>query len=140
MKCKYCNTELTRDEKRNCLVCLACNPPQKTKPDPPKEETKYLDVHVTEKRVAEIVTEQEEWFRKIIRDELENWYIPKPSTAKEDVESQPAEDLDSVVQTQSDAATDANWRAQAKALGIPLFQRKKEAVLADIAKKTKSPE
>lgn len=138
MKCKYCNTELTRDEKRNCLVCLACNPPQQTKPEPPKEEAKYLDVKLTEERV-----------REIVKDELENWCISNPSTTKEDIESQAAEDLDSAVQTQSDAdaatsvadtASTVNWRAQAKALGIPLFQRKKEDVLADIAKKTKSPE
>lgn len=103
-----CKKELTFLDDSKCWRCLICNPLPKEEPAPPKEKKPFLDVHITEERV-----------REIVRDELENWHIQKPPvTAVE------AKKIDSALRT--------DWRVQAKELGIPLFQRKKADVLKDI--------
>ena len=115
-----CKKELTYLEDAKCWRCLVCNPLPKAKPAV-ESKTKYLDVKVTEERVREIFTEQEERIREIVRDELENWYIQRPPVTREEVPE--------------------TWRQQAKRLGIPVSQqtggvRKKVDVLADIAEAT----
>lgn len=110
-KCRRCNGELTRDEKRNCWECLACYPKNRVQAAPPKTEKKYIDVAMSEGRV-----------REIVRDELENWHIQKPSVTKSETE-----EIDTALRT--------DWRQQAKELGINTFQMKKVDVLAAIAEK-----
>jgi len=112
LRCRRCDGELTRDEKRGCWVCLNCYPPRSKPPSAPKKEAKYIDVKPTEKRVIELIKEQEDWIRDIVVDEIGNWHRPKTSPVKSD------------------------WRQQAKDLGIPLFQRKKEDVIKDIEELT----
>ncbi len=89
-KCRRCNGDLVRDEQRNCLICPICYPPNRTSPVIEKEESKYLDVQMTEARVRKILAEQvevgEERIREIVRDELENWHIHKPPVTKTDID------------------------------------------------------
>ena len=54
-------------------------------------------------------------------------YLDDPRNVKQFTKEEP-------VQTFQEP--ESNWREQAKALGIPMFQRSKEEVLADIAKQT----
>ena len=99
-----CKRELTWLEDTKCWRCLVCNPltPVGRTVEP---EKKYIDVKLTEARV-----------REICRDELENWHIQKPPVEVKEI----------------DLALRSDWRQQAKELGIPLFQRKKEDVLQEI--------
>ena len=82
--CRYCGEELSYDEARQCSTCLNCHPPKTATPAPAKE-TKYLDVKLTEGRVKEMIKENEERIRDIVRDELENWHIQKPPVTREEV-------------------------------------------------------
>lgn len=131
-KCRRCNGELTRDEKRNCWECLACYPKNRVQPAPPKEERKYIDVAMTEGRV-----------REIVRDELENWHIQKPSVTKieiseanKEILSRPVfdETNSGIVITEIDGVP---WRQKAKELGINTFQMKKVDVLEEIKIKSR---
>ncbi len=125
MKCKRCNGELAHDKKRDCLYCPVCHPLNKNVPSPLAEKKQLLDLTTNEKRVAEMLVENESRIREIVRDELENWHIQKPPVTKDEIKI---------------AVEEETWREQAKRLGIELYHRKKEDVLADIAEKTKSPE
>jgi len=109
MKCKNCETELTKDEIRDCYRCLKCYPEAKKPIAPPKPESKYIDVAMTEAKV-----------REICRDVLEDWHVPSVTKA---------ETKEVVTETTK------TWRQEAKEMGIPLFQRKKEDVLEDIETK-----
>lgn len=136
-KCRRCSNELTEDPKRKCKVCLTCYPKalETTIPPPEPEKKAFLDVKMTEERV-----------REIVRDELENWHIQKPSlkatevaalleeatTLPEGVFRSP-EELEALNKEKVVVAGD--WRAQAKALNISLFHKTKEKVLAEIAEK-----
>lgn len=113
--CNHCRAELTKDEKRGCMICRVCHPAGDDKPLVPQIKPKLLDVKFTEEQI-----------REIVRDELENWHIQKPPVTKAE-----AKETD-------EALRKIDWRAQAKELGIPLFQRKKADVLAEIAKKKAS--
>ena len=144
-KCRRCSGDLTHDADRDCLYCGNCHPKNKVQPAPPKEEKEYLDVKVTKKEVFEILAAHEsaveERFREIVRDELENWHIPEPSVTKDGVDAIWLTELNTGVNVNPNVATapstvkESDWRAQAKELGIPLFQRKKIDVLADIEAK-----
>ncbi len=133
MDCRSCKTELTHDKKRGCLVCLKCHPPEKGQPIPPQEKRKYIDVTMTEERV-----------RDIVRDELENWHIQKPPVTKKETESLTLEKLKKVRDSLPsppnvlEIPVNSDWRAKAKELGIPLFQRTKADVLAEIGTRTDS--
>ena len=123
--CRYCREELTYDKERNCKVCLHCNPPRAKVAPPPKDKRNFIDVKVTEERVGEIFKElfAGDAVRLIVRDELENYHIQKPPVTKEEISLIPPTD------NQDD------WRAKARELGIPLFQRTKKDVLKDIEEK-----
>lgn len=117
-----CKKELTWQEGSECWRCLTCNPISDAKPAPPKTK-KYVDVAMTESRV-----------REIVRDELENWHIQKPPVTRDEIAEATGEGSGEVkVITVPEKLT---WRQQAKELGIELFHRKKEDVLADIARLT----
>ncbi|KKN75870.1 hypothetical protein LCGC14_0375780 [marine sediment metagenome] len=149
--CRYCTEELTIDKKRNCKVCLSCNPPRANVAPPPKSKNNFIDVKVTEERVREIFKElfSGDAVRLIVRDELENWHIQRPPVTKKDSVELTVEKLQEVAkEIKSHEATgnfeisvsqemfnDSNWRAKAKELGIPLFQRTKQDVLKDIEAK-----
>ncbi len=59
----------------------------------------------------------------------------KQFKSKEEPE-EPPEAVSTASSTQTLQESEPNWREQAKSLGIPMFQRTKEEVLADIAKQT----
>lgn len=130
--CRYCGEELSYDEKRDCKVCLICHPGKPDAPaKPTPEKPKFLDERMTEARV-----------REIVRDEMENWHIPKPSVTKEEVEN-----LTNNVVVEP-KVKEKTWRDKAKEMGVPTHykvdgkhaggMRKKVDVLADIkAKETK---
>ncbi len=139
-KTVICKKPLTYLEKQKCWRCLNCNPLPKVKePEKEKDRSKYIDVPWT--------PEQEGRIRAIVRDELENWHIPKPTEDETDDVLTTAEggfldqrEKNRVAPREPD--NPINWRAQAKELGVELYDherkcpRKKEDVLADIAKKT----
>lgn len=147
---QICKRPLTYLEKQGCWRCLVCNPIPKDVPIP-KQEKKFLDVAMTEKRVKEILAEQvvtsEGRIREIVQDELMNWHISKPPTTRDEIDAltehivqhnEKGEVSSSIV-----TATSLGWRQQAKELSIPLMKepkgtgaRKKEDVLAEIAEKT----
>ena len=151
-KTTNCKRELTYLEESDCWRCLVCNP--LTAPAPTeKPESKYIDVKMTEKKVREIVKDEmmgskfdEGQIRDIVRDELENWHIQKPPVTKTESEltvaklreiakDNPPKTGNIEVPVNPELAASPNWRQQAKELGIPLFQRKKADVLADIEAK-----
>ena len=116
MDCKRCKKELVKDEKRGCMFCPSCHPLQKEQPKEEEKERHYVDIKMTEARV-----------RVIVRDELENWHIQKPSVTRDEIKEVVAPPTD--------------WRQQAKDLGIILTKptggaRKKIDVLAEIQAKT----
>lgn len=132
MKCKNCNTGLTKDEKRDCLVCLRCHPVNENPVPAPKKQNVKVDEPWTAGRIKELV---EPMIREIVVDEIENYHI-RPKEA--DVESI----IDVVAEQAEPVATD--WRAQAKELDIPLNKetggsRKKIDVLDEIEAKLKVP-
>ncbi len=144
MKCRNCEMELTRDKKRNCWVCLECNPPTEVRPEEEKDRSTYIDVPLT--------PEQERRIRKIVRDELENWHIRKPPVTKHEAIEITGMSPDTIIATVSPVLTEKpepflktedaslNWRQRAKELGISLSQptggaRKKIDVLKDIEDK-----
>ncbi len=128
MKCKNCETELTFMEKAKCLRCLSCHPITESVPVEEKE-TNYVDVPWTAERIWGSVKSKVE---ELIREELENWVSPAVDKTERVNPRQPDNPPD-------------NWRAQAKELGIEVYDkarkrpRLKIEVLADIAEKTKSP-
>ena len=149
-KTQICKRPLTYMEKQKCWRCLVCNPLPKDAPQP-KKEKKFLDVAMTDERVKEILAERvtvsEEHIREIVRDELENWYIQKPPVTANEVINEvlpPVELPEGAMRTDEDMAkieaereiVSQDWRAQAKALGIPLYHKKKEDVLAEIEAKS----
>ena len=122
MKCKGCLGELVKDEKRGCFYCPVCHPPQEEIiPESEKSRDKYIDVPLT--------PEQESRIRNIVRDEIENWHIPK----KVELAEIPIPELDKHV----------NWRSEAKELKIELYDkeakkpRRKVDVVNDIELKIK---
>ena len=127
-KCKtqVCKRPLTYLEDSKCWRCLVCNPLPIEAPPAPEKEHKYLDVQMTEERV-----------REIVRDELMDWHWPTPVA-----------EITQMPEGKSPAEPVETWRQEAKRLGVPLHKepkgsgmRKKEDVLADIARKTtESPE
>ena len=185
--CRYCQTELSYDEERNCKICLTCNPPKQEIAPPPKSKKNFIDVKLTEERVREIFKEllSGDAVREIVRDELENWHIQKPPVTKKtiigmtevggstvdelvyireqanilaiSVKGRKKEDVLADIRRASETANreilsrpvfdETNsgvviteidgipWRAKAKELGIPLFQRTKKDVLKDIEEK-----
>lgn len=161
MKCKKCTAELTRDEKRNCLVCLECSPPQATAPEPEeKDMSNYVDKPWTDERVKKIFKSM---FPDAFRAEMENYMMPKvtvmdpatPVTTTGRVEPREPDaaptdkeidgHLSAIVHAKQEAMKEKTWRDEAKELGIDLYDkeqkrpRKKDDVLADIASKTKEP-
>ena len=149
--CNHCRSPLSHDKERNCKVCRTCHPVQEIKTEPlPKDVATNPNLLTFEERVEKILAKHEsvveERIREIVRDELENWHIHEPSVKQDDV--------DAIWQTETAGNTNTatvgrqamvsevaaiqlepDWRAQAKELGIPLFQRKKVDVLADIEAK-----
>ena len=111
-KCKTCETELTLMP-QGCKRCLQCNPLPTGKPVSKKEETKYVDVPWTKERILEAI-------RDDVQGWIEDWFSPNGNTA---------DSADTVV-------LEKGWREQAKELGINTFQKKKDAVLVEIAEKT----
>lgn len=159
-----CKRELTYLEDSKCWRCLICNPVPSTAPKQEEEKTKspipvpHEVSEMIESKLAEQVEVGEERIREIVRDELENWHIQKPPVTKDeiaDVTGEPENlatltpfaaarksnpDYDPLLDAPPKAMfeeTKINWRAEAKALGIKTFQRKKVDVLAEIAEKTK---
>ncbi len=138
--CRRCNGELIHDEKRDCLVCPTCYSPNRAIPKPEKKVIKLVDVRPTEERVAEMIAEQltQERIRNIVIDELENWHIQKPTLTVEKIkaitDTLTPKTGDILIPVNPELAANLDWRAHAKELGIPLFQRKKKDVLADIEK------
>jgi len=127
MKCRNCEMELTRDKKRNCWVCLECNPPTEVRPEEEKDRSTYIDVPLT--------PEQERRIRKIVRDELENWHIRKPVMKHEAIEITGMPPETSVPDLT--APENKDWRQRAKELGISLSQptgggREKKEVFENI--------
>lgn len=140
--CRYCGTALTRDEKRNCMVCLVCHPPSAVKPSPPKKKN-LVGVVPDEKRVREIIKEM---VPVLVQDAMEDWYIPRPSVTKSEATdltgtesyNEKGEITSSVVLLDPDKVITLkvkDWRSQAKELGISLFHRKKADVLKEIEAK-----
>ncbi len=134
-KTQICKRPLTFLEDSKCWRCLVCNPLNKKKPESPKEETKYLDVKVTEEQVDKMITERlvahEKKIREIVVDELENYHITKPEIV---------DTIDNHPEMSHVEVVELTWRQEAKKLGIPLHKepkgtgmRKKEDVLKDIA-------
>jgi len=128
-KCRRCNGVLVRDEKRDCLFCPICYPPNTAEPAPPQKKVKYVDVAMTEGRV-----------REIVRDELENWHIQKPPVTKTETKELTERHKPVVPLTMEGLQTlesePPNWREQAKELGILLFHRTKADVLKEIEART----
>lgn len=167
--CSYCGGELSwikKTEDSGCRRCLNCHPIKETKPEQPKEKPKLLDVKFTEMQIREIVrNELENWHihkPPVTRDEIaeatsgstaltplgQQAQREGPTVAKiqEFVKENPLQEQKGTIAipVNPELAANPNWRAQAKKLGIPLFQRKKEDVLKDIEsrlaeKTTKSP-
>lgn len=126
-KCKNCETELTFMEEAKCLRCLSCHPVTEHVPVE-KKETNYVDIPWTAERIWDVVEAKVE---EMIREELENWH----SNVQEIDELSLAR-----VEPRQPDNPPKDWRAQAKELGIKLFQRSKVDVLAEIEEKTKSPQ
>lgn len=142
MKCRRCNGELERDEKRDCLRCPVCYPIQEAQPEPEKDMSKYVDVG---KKWTE------EGIRALIKDELEDWYLQRPSVTAKDVVALTTETgtlpdeeaavVPTVEQTQLPTKT---WRDVAKGMNVSLYDherkcpRKKVDVLEEIKQKTEA--
>lgn len=135
MKCRKCTSELQYDEKRRCSFCPVCNPPQKAaQPTEERQVNNRVDEPWTEERITEIIKKV---VPAMIRDELENWHIPKPSVTRAAI-------LDDTVVLAVEVVEDEskNWRATAKALDIPMYDKEKKRprlkvdVLRDIKEKT----
>jgi hypothetical protein len=120
MKCKNCETELTKDTERDCLVCLRCHPiDDNPAPTPAKKENIRVDVPWTDERILKLVRPLIE---EICQDMIQEFYVPR---------SESADSADTVV-------IDEEWRAKAKRLGVSLAKktggaRKKVDVLTEIA-------
>ena len=124
--CRRCNGELSYDEERECWECLSCYPKNRVQAAPQKEEKKYVDVAMTEAKV-----------REIVRDELENWHIQKPSVPKTEISKLTATEV--AAHQNLDPIPNKvvlDWRAQAKELGIELFHRTKADVEEEIVTRT----
>ncbi len=137
--CRRCNGELAYDEKRNCKFCPICYPPNRKQPAPIKEEKKYLDVKLTEKRAEEIAAKLiKELVPDMIREELENWHIPEPSVKRNEINELTSTN-NAPVEPKVDEET---WLQKAKRLSVPTHyevdgsraggMRKKADILADI--------
>ncbi len=150
-KTQICKKPLSRLESRGSWRCFHCTPWPKGAPAP-KQEKKFLDVAMTEKRVREIIakkeTMSEERIREIVQDELMNWHIQKPSVTKSDISEMTATEVEAAKEMLSRPVFDEKnsgiviteidgvpWREKAKELGINSFGRKKADVLAEIKAK-----
>ena len=183
-----CKKPLTYLEDSNCWRCLICNPIRKTAPIIEKKRA-FLDVKMTEERVAEMIEEAfekgtityiamgnlkrpetaqvvvgTERFGDMVREELENWHIPKPSVTRDEIKDLTEEvkgmvnnlDLSSGSETSSVGThefveiKEETWLQKAKRLSVPTHyevdgvmaggMRKKVDILADIADKEASQE
>jgi uncharacterized Zn finger protein (UPF0148 family) len=115
--CRRCRSQLIYDEKRGCKYCPVCHPPSTVEPVELVKKKKLIDVQLTEERV-----------REIVRDELADWHIQKPSVTVSEAKTLIIDD--DIPKT--------GWRAEAKELGIDVYDkerkrpRKKVDVLEDI--------
>lgn len=140
-----CGAELTKME-TGCLRCLKCKPIVEP-PKPKEDESKYVDVPWTPKRILDAI---EDTVRRWIQDELENWHkMTTVHTEKMDMTlTEVATNRDDVVVAGGGEIPDdveipltpPKWTDQAKELGIPLNKetggrRKKDDVLKDIEDK-----
>ncbi len=123
MECKNCKTELTFMEEAKCLRCLKCNPVNDKPAEVADKKTNYVDVPWTEGRIWEVVKPK---VVELFREMLEDWHSPV---------------TERVLPRQPDNPP-MDWRAQARELGIEVYDRankrprKKIDVLAEIAEKT----
>lgn len=160
-KTQICKRPLTYLEDTKCWRCLNCNPIRKTNPQLIQPKA-FLDVKMTEKRVAEMVREaletgtityvvvgkthpetikveiSHEQFREIVRDELENWHIQKPSVMKDEIAETVT--MGSSANNEETVITEETWLQKAKRLSVPTHyesggMRKKVDVLKDIEAK-----
>lgn len=107
--CATCETELLRDENRECLYCPECHPlkPKEVKVAEPEPEIEAVDI--TEDRVRDIVREE------LAKNELVNSKkTPEPEKSSRSL---------------------PDWQQEALALGIQPFGKKKEIILAKIEEK-----
>lgn len=139
-KCRRCKAELKKDEKRDCLYCPVCHPPQ-TGPVVTEERlpNTRIDVPWTEERILEIIDKH---VPDMIRGMLENWHIQKPLVTKDEIETTVGGGAANVNTTIQPPET---WRETAKRLGIPVYDKEnsrprlKVDVLKDIEEKIKVP-
>lgn len=142
MKCKGCNGELVKDKKRGCFRCPTCHPEQPDRVIKKPTKPKLVGVVPNEGRVREIIKEM---VPDMVRDILEDWYIPKPPVTASEAETV-VEELraDNYVEPTKAVLLDpdkvitlevTDWRAKAKEMGISLFHKKKKDVLAEIEAK-----
>ena len=128
--CTHCRAELTKDEVRGCLVCLVCHPPVKIAP---KEEViidRRVDVKPDENRVLELIDERiKKLVPGMIQEDREEWMLASRVTP---TVSEPTADFQQIDIPDQPSEQQKSWRDVAKELGIPLFQRTKVEVLADI--------
>ena len=135
MKCRGCETELIRDEERDCLYCPVCHPPQKKVSPEEKPETKYIDVTMTEARVRALITEhqeaEDERIREIVQDELIAWTKPVTTEGIEPVVVSPEKEI--LVEI-PELDKHKNWRSEAKELEIELYDKenRKSRLKADV--------
>ncbi len=155
MKCRRCDTKLVEDPKRGCSVCLKCYPnalKAQPIPLPKKQENKRVGMAMTDEMVREIVRDELSKTGRKMETRTASEVVEDDDfgemTATEVAEARKGNtEIKELTATEVIAEMDItdNYRAHAKALGIPLNQptggaRKKIDVLADIAEKTKSPD
>ena len=135
---------------QNCWRCLVCNPITETrKTETPKR--KYIDVTMTEDIVRKIIKEElqsvgkvesmttittdEERVREIVRDELADWHIPKPSVTKAEITT-----MTETPAINAKPVKPETWLQKAKRLGVQTHNegtggmRKKVDIMADMAR------
>lgn len=131
-----CKKPLTRlGPPWNCWICLNCNthPAKVSKQKTAEPERKYIDKTLTEERVSEMIKKEMAGIGDIVRDTIAEFNI-KPDDNDPDYPPTHAE-IDAITQLPESNTTikPENWRDKARRLGVKLFQRKKEDVLADCA-------
>jgi len=145
MKCPKCGKEATYDERRECWQCFECNPVLKEPVIVEEPKRNYLDVHLTDERVREIVREEienyliEQLKSKEVGSEIDELHRPDETDEHrpdETDEHRPALSTATPnVETVVEVKQPYDWRLEAKKLGIPLLHRTKVDVLADIKAK-----
>lgn len=137
-----CKRELTYLEDTKCWRCLVCKPLPKGTEVLEEVKKEYIDRTVNENTLEARLVEFEEKVREIVRDELENWHIQKPSVTATEIQG-----LTQDVVIKDEVGLEPHietWRQTAKRLNIPLAKetggaRKKVDVLADIEAKQTEP-